>query len=396
MTGSIIQTRALLLDAYRELNSKKLFWITLGLSILVVGTTGMFGINERGITILWWEFALPVLNTTMIPKALFYKYLFAKVAVPIWLTWGATILALISVSSLFPDFLASGAIELTLSKPIGRARLFLTKFMVGLLFVALQVVAFAFTSYLVIGFRGGGWELRLFWAVPIVLLFFSYLYSVNALLGLITRSTIASLLLTMLFWAFLFSTNLTDQIFTQQRVRAQTTAEDLGKRAVRVEKLAQAAVKRAKDEGRELLEEGKLPEGAKDELEAAYPMLRTVRKNLASAQKDEADWTKYCRYAYLGKSFFPKTSETIGLLDRYLLSPEDLDRIKNFARKSAERNGEQVETDEEGPRHRNPEADLRADDIFRGRPTWWVMGTSVAFELIVLGIGVVIFSRRDF
>lgn len=395
MSAALTQTRALLVDAYRELNSKKLFWITLALSVLVVGVTGMFGINEKGITILWWEFSLPLLNTTLIPKTLFYKYIFAKVAVPIWLTWGATILALVSVSSLFPDFLASGAIELTLSKPIARTRLFLTKFMMGLLFVALQVSAFAFTSYLVIGLRGGGWELRLFWAVPIVLLFFSYLYSVNALLGLVTRSTIASLLLTMLFWAFLFSTNLTDQIFTQQKARAQTTKEQLEKRVGRVEKLAQNAVKKAKDENRDLMVDGKLPEGASDELEAAYPMLRTVRKNLATASKDEADWTKYCQYCYLGKSFFPKTSETIGLLDRHLLSPEDRERIKNFARRAAERNGD-PESDEDTPRRGNPEADLRAEDIFRGRPTWWVMGTSVAFECVVLGLAVVIFSRRDF
>lgn len=395
MSAALTQTRALLVDAYRELNSKKLFWITLALSVLVVGVTGMFGINEKGITILWWDFSLPLLNTTLIPKTLFYKYIFAKVAVPIWLTWGATILALISVSSLFPDFLASGAIELTLSKPIARTRLFLTKFMMGLLFVALQVAAFAFTSFLVIGLRGGGWELRLFWAVPIVLLFFSYLYSVNALLGLVTRSTIASLLLTMLFWAFLFSTNLTDQIFTQQKARAQTTKEQLQKRVERVEKLAQNAVKKATEENRDLLVEGKLPEGASDELEAAYPMLRTVRKNLATAIQDEADWTKYCRYCYLGKSFFPKTSETIGLLDRHVLSPEDLELVKNFALRAAERNG-QPENDDDTPRRGNPEADLRAEDIFRGRPTWWVMGTSVAFEAVVLGLAVLIFSRRDF
>ena len=40
--------------------------------------------------------------------------------------------------------------------------------------------------------------------MPLVVCFFSYLFSVCVLLGLITRSTLASLLLTMLFWLFIF------------------------------------------------------------------------------------------------------------------------------------------------------------------------------------------------
>jgi hypothetical protein len=44
-----------------------------------------------------------------------------------------------------------------------------------------------------------------FLAIPIVMCFFSYLFAVAVLLGVLTRSTIATLLLTILFWAMAFA-----------------------------------------------------------------------------------------------------------------------------------------------------------------------------------------------
>ncbi len=44
---------AMLLDAYRELNAKKLFWITLGLSGMVVLFFGSIGFDEQGMSMLF-------------------------------------------------------------------------------------------------------------------------------------------------------------------------------------------------------------------------------------------------------------------------------------------------------------------------------------------------------
>ena len=44
---------ALLLDAYRELSSKKLFWITLCISGMVVLSYASIGFNEQGMTMLF-------------------------------------------------------------------------------------------------------------------------------------------------------------------------------------------------------------------------------------------------------------------------------------------------------------------------------------------------------
>jgi hypothetical protein len=108
-----------------------------------------------------------------------------------------------------PDrvFRKGGAVPgdvLMLSKPIGRTRLFITKFISGLLFTALQVTVFALLAFLVIGIRGGEWEWGLFVVVPLMVVFFSYLFSVQAVVGMITRSPIASVIVTLLFWIFVF------------------------------------------------------------------------------------------------------------------------------------------------------------------------------------------------
>src|SRR3954465_12840878 len=139
----IRQTLALLLDAYRELNARKLFWIVLSISLLVAAAFASVGITENGVSLLGWEIHIAFVNARVLPsKAFFYKFLFYHFGFGFWLTWAATILALISTAGLIPDFVPSGAIDPPLAKPIGRVRLFITKYLASLLFVAIQVSLF--------------------------------------------------------------------------------------------------------------------------------------------------------------------------------------------------------------------------------------------------------------
>src|SRR5205085_5918956 len=164
----ITQTLAIFQDAYRELADRKLFWLILILSaIAILGFAGFHADNEH---LTYFGFNFP--NVGIPPRAL-YKSIFSGFVIGMWLTWIATVLALISTASIFPDFIAFGSIDLFLSKPISRVRLFFTKYAAGLLFVLLQVVVFTVMAYCVLGLRGGGWFPGLFWAIPIVVCFFS-------------------------------------------------------------------------------------------------------------------------------------------------------------------------------------------------------------------------------
>lgn len=364
----LTQTLALLLDAYRELNAKKLFWVTLLISGAVVLAFAAAGINEQGITFLWWEIPFPI-TSRAVPAPMFYKYVFSSLAIPIWLGWAASILGLVSTAGIVPDFVAGGAIELSLSKPIGRTRLLLTKFLTALLFMLLQVTVFTGAAVLVIGLRGNSWEPRLFLAVPIMVLFFSYLYCVCLLLGLITRSTIAALLLTLLFWFGVFGLNTTEEIFLTIRENNSLRIDWLERRIERLETRAREA------------EEGEPPpadlERRKTQLEEASRNRRTIVRGHT--------------LALAAKTVMPKTQETIDLLQRALLTAEDRERFRN------EREGGQGFNFGGDDVFVNPvELQRRVEEAQLGRSIWWVIGTSLGFEVLVLGVAAWMFARRDF
>ena len=149
----IQQTWAIVVDGYRELNAKKLFWVTMLLSGLVVAGFGITSVKAEGIGVLWYT--IPVDLPPGVTSDMWYNFLFVTFGVQIWLTWIAAVLGLVTTAGIIPDFVSGGSVELSLSKPIGRVRLFLTKYFVGLLFVTLQVAVFSIGCLLVFGLQIG-------------------------------------------------------------------------------------------------------------------------------------------------------------------------------------------------------------------------------------------------
>jgi hypothetical protein len=382
------QTLALLLDAYRELNSKRLFWIALAISGLIVAAFAALGVTPTGVTILFWEVDVPFMDAVDLTPERFYKLLFTNFGVGFWLAWLGSILALVSTAGMIPDFIASGAVELTLSKPISRVRLFLTKYLCGLLFVTLQVGVFSTASFLVIGIRGGVWEPGLFLAVPLVVIFFSYLFSVCALLGLLTRSTIASLLLTLLFWFFLFCLNAADVVVLQGREMNALRQELTLARIERMERSTAEIIRRARVEDGH--DDPDAPIAA-DELDKANPRLADARAALERARRQAPRWDLASRIVVGVKTVFPKTSETVQLIDRWIVEAARLERIPgDDVEPSTFRFGAPMSQQEQRL------LQARIEERLRGRNAWWVLGTSLIFEAMVLALACVVFVRRDF
>ncbi len=212
---------AMLIDSYRELNSKKLFWVILFMSATVVLTFASIGFDETGMSMF---FGLTHVENALLTDgsflaSLMYRSIFSTFMVGVWLAWIATILALVSTTTIFPDFVTGGAIDLMLSKPIRRVTLFFLKFVASLLFVLLQVTLFCLGVFLCMGIRLGDWEWKIFAAIPVVMLFFSYLFSVNVLFGVWTKSALAALLITMILWTSLWSVNQAETILNVVRTQ---------------------------------------------------------------------------------------------------------------------------------------------------------------------------------
>jgi len=350
------QTIAMAVDAYRELHARKLFWVTLAISLLVVLAFAALGIDERGVSILGFHVESAFVNTQFVPAADFYRSLFKDFGIGFWLTWVAAILALISTAGIFPELITGGSIDLWLSRPISRWRLFLTKFVLGLAFVALQVTVFTTASYFVLGVRGGVWEPSLFLAIPLVTLFFSYLFAICTLFGVLTRSTIAALLLTLLAWTGIGLVNIVEGGLFMARTGFVLELESI-----------------AADEQRYAERGEALPETIVKERETATRVLGVVGP--------------IHRTLFALKLVLPKTDETIELLGRTLTDPSGLPDPPPAGGRRGMFGSYRV----------SDEALTRATmEHLHQRPIWWVLGTSLLFTAATVGLAGWFFCRRDY
>jgi ABC-type transport system involved in multi-copper enzyme maturation permease subunit len=444
LRGALIQTGAVFMDAYRELNHRKMFWIVLIISGIVVLVFAGVGIDEKGVSIFGFDLPFP-LNTTMMSRPDFYKSIFVSAGIGFWLSWLATILALISTAGIFPDMLTGGAIDLYLSKPISRLRLFLTKYLSALLFVGLQVGVFTLASFIVLGFRAGVWLWGLFLAVPLMLLFFSYLYSICTLLGVMTRSTLAALLITLLAWCGIFLVHfaeagvlmgklMNDQeaaLYDRQIVALEkkvsrltlatttqpTTQPTTAATAMTTPSTAPTTTETSSDSKEGFLQKWARALVAQREANKPNEALAEAKQQLADVQKQKAGhynpWTFWHRLTLGVKSVLPKTSETIALLSRslekYASMPhqdEEVDTtfIGGSNNSSGNSSGSGNRDDDRAARRANREreralqeqAEARVIQEFNRRSLFWVIGTSVIFEGVMLSVAAFVFCRRDF
>jgi len=376
----MIVFHAMLVDAYRELKSKSLFWVVLGLSALVILVYASIGFNQNGMFLFFglYKPESSFFSSDSPLSELLYRGIFTTFIVSLWLTWIATILALVSTSNAFPDFIASGAVDIVLSKPISRVRLFVYKYLVSLLFVVLQVAIFCVGVFLCMGWRIGAWDPKIFLAIPIVTLFFSYLYSFNVLVGVYSRSAMAALLFTMCLWFSVFGMNFAEGIFVQ--VRSQFEVDRA--QAVQQKDAAETAL-------------AKLDPSAEDyDIEKLNAEQRIMLNEEVIERQDELlAKTKPWFYGVMAVKFpMPKTGETIDLLNQYLV-PDGAVGLNDLLSGNFTQNedGDFVVPDNE-----QSQLTDRVEAFYDERSLWYIIGTSLLFEAVMLTAACAIFVRRDY
>lgn len=411
------QTIALTIDAYRELNAKKLFWITLILSALVVAVIAAVGIDKDGFSVFGWSPDLfqNDINGFMTDEELaearsvFYKEVFNFVGVTIWLTWAAIILALISTASIFPNMMTSGAIDTLLTKPISRLRLFITKYFLGLGFVALQVTVFCVTSFFVIGLRAATWEPALFLAIPIVLLFFSYLYAICVLVGVMTRSTMLAVIVTILAWLGMFALNFTDGKILEAQAAAVLDAEIAEKRLAHLETLPPRPLKELSASESELAPTGPVAGDAfpddprqnfgggaddpwtREGYAETWGDTESLKQQVKMARETAEAFEKWRGYAFWVKTPLPKTGETRELMVRSLRDEDVYDDVVFDPAGDPEEFYDPMFGD------RIQLAAVKKFELGKEQRGWaWIILTSILFEFVVVGLAAWRFCRRDY
>ena len=110
------------------------------------------------------------------------------------------LLALVWTAGFLPTFLDPRAASVLLAKPVGRSQLLVGKYLGVLIFVGLQVVLFVVLTWLALGLRTNVWDMAYWWCIPLLVVQFAVLYSFSALLAVTTRSTVACVFGSLLFW----------------------------------------------------------------------------------------------------------------------------------------------------------------------------------------------------
>lgn len=197
-----MQTWALIKDSFREAIDRKLFWVMLAISILIALGMACFGFDEKGLRVLFgtWQWESPELSVGSPLRDAALAGVLTHVLADIFLGWIGLGLALIATAGMFPSLMEKGTVDVVLSKPLRRWHLFLGKYAGGMIFILLQSAVFITLTFLVAGVRWKLWLWPYFWAIPLFLVLFSYLYCFTVLFGILTRNGLTSLLLTLVAW----------------------------------------------------------------------------------------------------------------------------------------------------------------------------------------------------
>ena len=380
---------AMLIDTWRELTSRFLFWIVLAISAFIVLLLTSVGFDETGIS-LWWglshsEHELLRRGTRNLDVV--YRAFFSDVLVGFWLTYAATFLGLISTASVFPDFLSGGGVDMLLAKPRRRPTIFIAKFVASLLFAAVPVTLVCLGVLLSMRTALGVWEFEILYALPYVLLFYSSLFAVCVLVGTVTRSALASLLLTVVIWGLFLAAGAVestagfayDQI--QEDIERVQNGDD--------EKKSKRRRRRPPRAAQVEIEENKFDSDEASPADSAFN--RAAR--LESLEEFAANAALTERIASAIRWPLPKGVEIIDLM-RERITPEDDPNF--FIAFGMTMSGQPIELAETV----GSLADQVTDNILSARKVRrsnrYVIGTTVLFQAITLGLAIGWFTRRDY
>lgn len=100
----------------------------------------------------------------------------------------------------FPNMLESGGIDMVLSKPLDRLRVYLGKFLGGLVLFTAAVALAYLVVFLGLGIRTGVWHGGIFYAMPLQVFSAAVLYAILSTVGVFFRNSTLCLIVGLLFY----------------------------------------------------------------------------------------------------------------------------------------------------------------------------------------------------
>lgn len=200
-----MQYWAILVDSLREALDRKIFWLMIGISHLVVAAMFCVQFESDRVSFFFGAYEQETINfdPTTPNGRTNIAYIVTNI-VDVIVGFIGILLTLIATAGFFPTMLEKGSIDVLLSKPLSRTGLFLTKYFCGMIFVSLQASVFVVLSFLMVGLWWRVWLPGYLWSIPLMVVLFSYLYCVSVLVAVRTKSAVAAILISLGAWVLFF------------------------------------------------------------------------------------------------------------------------------------------------------------------------------------------------
>lgn len=234
---AIRTVRWMIWDTYRQSLASRLLWVMLGLNLLctllclslsvtgddyssrhpfelplyVPAAEAEEGARAEGIRVVSGEVSLgfglvrfPVGRSRADAVHWFQVWLAGVLADTV-----GVLLALLWTAAYLPQFLEPQSISVLLARPTPRWALLTGKYLGVVLFVGFHAFLFIFFTWFSLGLRTGIWDVRYWFALPILLMNFSVFYAFSVMLSVCSRGVIVPLFGTLLFWVLCWAMNIT-------------------------------------------------------------------------------------------------------------------------------------------------------------------------------------------
>jgi ABC-type transport system involved in multi-copper enzyme maturation permease subunit len=125
-----MQFWALIVDSFRHTRDRKIFWVMIGISVLIAVAMSLISFDEKGISLLFrWHFEAPQYRAGTDDQRVFVASILTLHLIGNYIGFAGVILGLVSTAGILPDLMRPGAIDVVLAKPLSRAKLFLGKYL---------------------------------------------------------------------------------------------------------------------------------------------------------------------------------------------------------------------------------------------------------------------------
>lgn len=203
--------KALTLDAFYQVLDNRVFRILLILVLIPILITFMVGFREEEIVFLFgverWSYDSLVsflMAGGRPPQNIDHQGLIISNFVSLFVNFaGGNLGVMLSVAAtafFVPRMVEKGSADVLFHKPIHRFLLFLSRYFAGLIFIALITLAAVVGIYLGLLIVSGYNDPGILWACLTLTYLFGLVHCVSMLVGVMTRSTVAAILVTLLFF----------------------------------------------------------------------------------------------------------------------------------------------------------------------------------------------------